>query len=420
MLKRRITLSLLMCFLFSSLWSLSGCSESENIFQCNDTLGCVSIQKSEPLLLGVLQALSGEVEPLGRAQLRGLELALDAASGKILGHDVELKIVDTGCSPEGGANGVLKMIADPQMVAIYGTTCSSAAATASKAMSDSGLTMISGNNSAPFLTSIGDKPAPNWQPGYFRTANNEENAGKVVALYAYHELGVKRAATIHDNDIYTQGLTDGFQKAFEDLGGEIVLKSSINKGDEVMLPVLEAVYSAKPEMLFFPLFQPEGNRILTQSKHIPGFEKIYMISDGALIEETFLRDVGEAALGMYFVGPKGPDVTNAKKMAIKYEAKYNQKPGVRYYMSGYDAAMLLLHAIEKSSVQDSDGTLHIGRQQLRDTLYDIKAFKGVTGNLSCDKFGDCGPAAFNILRMDDIALGLAGLEANSVYLYISE
>ncbi len=403
-----------------SLLLFTACSKEEASFECTDPLGCVDIAPDESIWIGVLQAISGEIEPLGQAQVRGLELALDKRGGRLLGHKVALQIEDTGCSAEGGANAVLKILADPRMVAIYGTTCSGAAATASKAMSESGMTMISGNNSAPFLTSIAGKPAPNWQPGYFRTANNEENAGKAVAEYAYLKLGIRRAATIHDNDIYTQGLTEGFKKAFEELGGDIVLYTSINKGDAEMLPVLTAVSNSQAEMLFFPLFQPEGNSLLLQVRKLPAFEKIILMSDGALIEKTFLKAVGDAARGMYFVGPAAPKGPAVEKLAVAYEAKYKKLPGVSYYLSGYDAADLLFHAFEQVVTEEKDGTLHMGRQRLRDALYSTKAFKGVTGNLSCNQFGDCSGSAFNVLRLDNPSLGLPGLEANVIFSYSTE
>jgi len=38
---------------------------------------------------------------------------------------------------------------------------------------------------------------------------------------------------------------------------------------------------------------------------------------------------------------------------------------------------------------DADGTVHIGRQALRDALYATKDFAGLTGSLSCDENGDC-------------------------------
>jgi branched-chain amino acid transport system substrate-binding protein len=36
-----------------------------------------------------------------------------------------------------------------------------------------------------------------------------------------------------------------------------------------------------------------------------------------------------------------------------------------------------------------DGTLYIGRQALRDALYATRGYKGLTGTLTCDAYGDC-------------------------------
>lgn len=395
--------------------SLSSCNNYEAPSTCTDTLGCIELAPEEPIKIGVLQALSGKISPLGQAQIRGLNLALDKRKGEILSHPVVLQIEDTGCTAEGGANAALKIIADPQTTAIFGTTCSGAAATASKAMSDAGLTMISGNNSAPFLTSIAGHPAPDWQAGYFRTASNEQNAGNAAAAYAFQKLGLRKAAVINDNDIYTKGLTESFTKAFTELGGEIVLDTAVNKGDTQMFPVLTAVVNAQAELLFFPLFQPEGNHLLLQARKMPGLEKTLLISDGALIEKSFIEAVGEAAQGMCFVGPTRPEGPAVDQLTAAYIAKYHEEPTVSYFLSAYDAADLLFHAIEKAAVQDPDGTLHVGRAKIRDILYATKTFKGVTGTLSCDQFGDCAKSSFQILRLDDPSLGLKGLEANVVF-----
>lgn len=393
----------------------AACSEMEAPFECTDLLGCVTVGPGEAVKIGVLQALSGEIAPLGQAQIRGLELALAAREEKISGHPVALHIEDTGCTAEGGANAALKIIADPQTLAIFGTTCSGAAATAAKAMSDAGLTMISGNNSAPFLTSIGGYAAPDWQPGYFRTAGNEENAGKVAAGYVYEQLGLNRAATINDNDIYSKGLTESFKNAFTELGGTIVLDTAINKSDSEMAPVLTAVVNSQAELLFFPLFQPEGNQILLQARQNSALDEVLLISDGALIEESFLEAVAEVGKGMCFVGPAQAGGPAAQELTRAYIARYEEEPTVRYFLSGYDAADLLLHGIEAAAVLEADGTLHIGRKTLRDILYATRAFKGVTGVLNCDQFGDCAKSSFQVLRLDDPSLGLRGLEANVVF-----
>lgn len=406
--------------LLSALFFQAACQKQPPPFECTDSIGCVHVKAEAPLKLGVLQALSGKIAPLGQEQLRGFGLAIDKRQGKILGHTISLQTEDTGCTAEGGANAALKLIADPETVAIFGTTCSGAAATAAKAMSDAGLTMVSGNNSAPFLTAIAGERAPNWQAGYFRTASNEEVSGKAAALYAWQELGIRKAATINDGDIYTRGLTDGFAQAFGKLGGRIVLATSVDKGDSQMQPVLEAVLNAKAELLFFPLFQPEGNHILLSARKMKEFSEVVLMSDGALIESSFLTAVGEAARGMYFVGPVSPSGAAVDALATVYRQKYNTLPASSYYLSAYDAANLLFTAIERVAVQASDGTHHIGRKALRDAFYGIRDFDGVTGRLSCDGFGDCALPAFNVLRLSDPAAGLAGLQSNVMFRYAPE
>lgn len=408
------------CVLLAGLFSAS-CQSSPQPFACSDTIGCVTIAAQAPVKIGVIESLSGEVAVLGNEQVRGLELALARRKNTILGHPVDLRFEDTGCKAEGGANAALKIVADPATVAIFGTTCSGDAASAAQVMTEAGLTMISGNNSAPFLTAIGGKRAPKWQAGYFRTAPNEESSGPAAAHYAYETLGVRQAAVLNDGDLYTKGLSDGFKDEFTRLGGTIVLNTSVNKADSNMEPVLTAVLNSGAKLLFFPLFQPEGNNVLLQARKSPGFEKITLMSDGALIETSFIEAMGANAVGMYFVGPTPPAASPAlDRLLAEYVVRYKETPPTIYYQSAFDAADILLNAIEKTAVKDKDGALHLGRQALRDAMYATAGHEGVWGRLTCNEFGDCAPPRFNVLRLDDPALGVDGLKANVVYTYQPE
>lgn len=385
---------------------------------CVDPLGCVAIAATEPIPIGVIESLTGEVAILGMDQLRGLELALDHRGSKILGHPVTLTVEDTGCRPEGGANAALRIVSDPSVVAIFGTTCSGDAATAAQVMTEAGLSMISGNNSAPFLTAIGGRRAPKWQPGYFRTAPNEEYSGPAAARYAYETLGIRSAAMVHDGDIYTKGLAEGFRAEFEKLGGRTTLFAAVDKGDADMKPVLEAVAASQAELLFFPLFQPEGNHVLLTARKMPALKDTILMSDGSLIDNTFIKAVGDAAIGMYFVGPT-PPAPNEGLLALEseYRGKYGEAPPTAYYSSAFDAANILFAAIERATVRQGDGGLVIGRQALREALAKTRDYPGVTEKLTCDAFGDCATPRFNVLRLRDPGLGVAGLVANVVYTY---
>jgi ABC-type branched-subunit amino acid transport system substrate-binding protein len=78
-----------------------------------------------------------------------------------------------------------------------------------------------------------------------------------------------------------------------------------------------------------------------------------------------------------------------KAFLEKHQKKYGEKPLSVFHAHAYDAAMIIFAAIEKVAKKGPDGALYIGRQKLRDALYETKGFKGLTGTITCDKYGDC-------------------------------
>lgn len=67
----------------------------------------------------------------------------------------------------------------------------------------------------------------------------------------------------------------------------------------------------------------------------------------------------------------------------------------------------------------TDGTLHIGRQALRDQLYATDQYEGITGQLSCDPFGDLGTGTYPITQFEDPSAGVEGLRTNIIHRYQS-
>ncbi|MDM8550222.1 branched-chain amino acid ABC transporter substrate-binding protein [Desulfobacterales bacterium HSG2] len=409
--------------LFAVFFSIlpTGCEKAEPVFKCTDSVGCVTIAPDEPIRIGIIQDLSGGAAAYGTEQVRIIELAVAGRGGRLLGHPVELQTEDEQCTAEGGKNAALKFAARPRMTAIIGTTCSGAAAAASEVISEAGLVMISGLNSAASLTSAGGRQGADWHPGYFRTRYNDAELGRTPAIYAFQELNVRKVATVNQGDTYTRGLTDLFEQVFTDLGGQIVFSAVVYKGDTDMRPLLTGVADSGAELIFFPTYRPEGDFIVQEVAKMKADnllkEGIILMGCSALLTDDFIKKVNTDGTGMYFAGSapvKGPA---HDKLISEYRAKYGDRPSATGYDHGYDAANMLLDAIEKTAVREKDGTLHIGRGALRETMYNMTDFKGVTGNLSCDKFGDCGTAGFNIMRLDDPSAGIEGLTSNVVFTY---
>ncbi len=394
------------------------CQQSAPPFKCTDAIGCVTIAPGEAVRLGVIQDLSGGAMAFGLEQSQTIELVIAERDNQLLGHPIELQIEDEGCTAEEGSVVASKIAADPQIVAVLGTTCSGSAVTAGKIIAGAGLVMISGSNSAPSLTSVGGERGADWQPGFFRTMHNAIGSGYTAAIFAFQELGVTQAAMINDGDAYTKGYTDAFKRTFIELGGEIVLDATVNKGDTNMQPVLTAVANHRAELLFLPLFNPEGTLVVRQAKEMAGLEEIILISTGSLRTDAFIQAIGTDGVGMYFTGvTTPPEGRVGGTLAAEYTARYGVSPTTTSYAFAYDATNLLLDVIASITVPETDGTLHIGQQALRDAMYAVVGFEGVTGTLNCDEFGDCGASRYNVVRLDDPAAKLEGLESNVVYTY---
>ncbi len=395
--------------------ALSACGAPA--FECSDAIGCVDIEPGAPVKIAALQVIAGQLTSLGLDEVRGVEIAIDDVGGEIQGHPIELIVEDEGCSAEGGTTAAQKVTSDPQLLGIVGTSCSGAGVPASQIMSEAGMVMISGSNTSPVLTSspLGVTEGEAWQPGYFRTAHNDEVQGAGAANFMFNDLAVTKIATIHDGDPYTEGLATVAGREFVNFGGELVHATAINKGDTDMRPVLTAISADGPDLIYFPIFQPEGDFIVFQAKEIAGLEDVILMGADGLLSDTYVESVGDEGVGTYYSGPETPSSASYRDFLIKHNDKYGEDPIQSFHAHAYDAARILLAAIDQVAVLDDDGTLHVGRQALRDAMYATQAFPGITGELTCDRFGDCAGQLIQIFRLDDPGAGISGLRANAVF-----
>jgi len=366
------------------------------------TARLVVVGPGESVHIRSIEALSG-VSALGVPRQRAVTMAV-SHFGPIKGYGVSLgAAADSRCDAQGGALAAQEVAADLRVVGVIGTSCSVAAATASPILSEAGLVMISAGNTAPSLTSdLQGNAGSNYHPGYFRTIGNDIHQAQAVAGFVYNALGLRRMATIHDGDPYTSGLTTAFARSFVALGGRITGSAQIRRGDVDMSAALTAIVAAEPEGIFFPLFPDEAGRVVRQLNLVEGRGKLVLINSESLLF-THLDSVDA-----YLAGPDF-DFTgnvnqatgrNAEQLAAEYQQLYGETANPAYLALAYDAATLLLQAIEEVSFVHA-GNLYIERDRLRDALTATNEFRGTGGLLSCDEFGDCGAGRVSISRYTD-------------------
>jgi branched-chain amino acid transport system substrate-binding protein len=364
-----------------------------------DPLGVITIPSGEPVVIAGWGVLSGADASLGQDWINSILIAADDRDNQIKGHPIQVITEDALCTPEGGATAAQKLASNPTLVGLIGSACSDETVGGIATITNAGLTTISPSNTRPVLTDPSRGPE---YAGYLRTAFNDAFQGAAVADFVFNELGLTKAATIHDGSAYAEALTGVFADEFAALGGEIVAREAVQKGQTDMKPVLTAVAAAGPEAIYYPIFTAEGGFMTAQSKEVAGLEDVALIGSDGLFSIDMVKGAGPAALGMYLSSPNFSAFEEGyADLLAKYEAKFGIKPPQAFHAHGYDAANILLGAIEQVSVEGEDGTLYVPKGALRDAIYATQDFPGVTGTLTCSEFGDCGASNIAVYQLTE-------------------
>jgi branched-chain amino acid transport system substrate-binding protein len=383
--------------LIAMIGSWASSQQSKQAFKVEDPLGIVKIKPGESIHIAAWMVVAGPDASLGTDTKRGVEIAIEDKGGKVLGFPIKLSVQDTGCNAEGGQAAATKLAADPTIIAAIGSSCSSEARPGAPILWKAKIVTVSPSATSPDLTDP-TKRGREYE-GFLRTAHNDKVQGAVAAEFAWKQLKVKRAATIHDGSIYAEKLQAIFSETFKKLGGTITSQEAVAPTDTDMRPVLTKIATGKPEFIYYPVFIAAGGHITRQVKEVKGLEKVALMGADGIFSPDFYKAAGETAVGMYHSSPDFSAFGEGYKTFLeKHQKKYGEKPIAPFHAHAYDAAMMIFAAIEKVAQKAPDGTLYVGRKALKDALYATKNLKSLTGNLSCDPYGDCADPRIAIYK----------------------
>ena len=402
-------------------WS-DGADSSDDAGSPNGgSLGSVEVAEGEAIQVRAALYLGPDWDS-AYVNLRVVRLAVEHY-GPISGFDVHVGVgLNDECTPDGGRAVAETIVADRAVVGVVGTSCSVAAVEAAPVLGKAGLVMISPTNTSPTLTSdLAGNPGEHRHAGYYRTAHNDLHQGRAVAQFLYESRGVTSAAAVHTGDVYTQSLAEAFVAAFERLGGTVTSVSEVHEDETDMAPTLRTVAAGEPRALFLPVLDVVGSSIARQAPDVMGMEDVLLIGADALLDDSFLGQ--PETEGMFFSGPETHFGDNrnqstgmsAPEVLAAFEEFYGVPPSSAYWGHAYDATTLLLEAIEAAS-SEKDGALVIDRAKVRAYLDGVVGYAGLTGEITCDGFGDCGVPTIAVIEHLDAADIPAG-RINTVYEY---
>jgi branched-chain amino acid transport system substrate-binding protein len=345
-------------------------------------LALIACSKKEPnvLKIGAAGQLTGPEAVFGADMLNGVKLAVEEwnAKGGVLGKKIELIPGDDQAEPRQAVAVANKFVAEG-VVGVIGHFNSSCSIPASEVYHRAGIPQISHASTNPQLTDQGFA-------NVFRVCGRDDQQGKAAADFAVQKLHVKRVAVIHDKTTYGQGFAEEFKKAIGS-AAQVVAFEGITKGEKDYTPVVTKIKAANPDIIFFGGIYTEGGLLVKQYKAVGGTAP-FIGGDGIMSEE-FVKIGGPATEGSYATfGPDTKEVPSAKGFNENYRKKFGE-PGV-YSVYAYDAANILLQAIQKAGT--TDGAKVIPAIRAID-------YNGALGHIQFDAKGDVKESPYVVWKV---------------------
>ena len=162
----------------------------------------------------------------------------------------------------------------------------------------------------------------------------------------YDNLKYKKIAMIGYDFAFGWEVAAGFQRTFEEAGGQIVQKLWPPQGTADFGPYL-AQLKRDVDAIYAIFSGADALRFVKQYDEAGLKARLPLVSGGTVTDEHVLRSMGDEALGIVSALHFSPAVDNPanKKFVQAYEAKYKQVPS--YYSEGaYVAGTALKAALE--------------------------------------------------------------------------
>lgn len=341
-----------------------------------DPWGDVAIAAGDPIVIGVSAALSGPYAAFGADVRDAVALAL-ADRVQLRGFRLEMDAEDDGCSDERSAEAARALAGRAGLAGVIGSMCSSGSLPASDILAEPGIVMISPSSTAPDLTARGLE-------NVFRTAWNDRLQGTAQARFARRRLKAARAVVVHDAGGFGTGVADAFRKTFAEEGGAVTLTAAIREGQTDFTALLKKIRAAQRDVIVFEGFAREAVPFLRQARQL-GLTTAFLGPDD-LDSGELVAAAGKAAEGIYLSAGQPGRGAGYDAFAARWRAKYGRPVGP-LAAQAYDAARVLVEAIDRVAVTKDDGSLAFGRRALRDAVLAAR-LEGVSGPVAFLPGGD--------------------------------
>jgi len=365
--------ALVWIFIVTLAIAVSGCSMTGNT---------VSSNENKTIKIALMVPLTGDMSNLGQSTKNAVQLAAEEINnaGGINGAKLELIYEDSRCNGKDATNAATKLIDIDKVHYIIGGVCSSETLAAAPLAEKAKTVYISPCASNPDITNAGDF--------IFRDYPSDLMQGKYAAEFTFNDLKARKVALLTCLSDWCAGLHDVFKERFQELGGKIVESQTFERVSFDFRTQFTKIKESNPDLIFFVAYTESAINGLKQAKEM-GINATILGAD-AWADTTIWKQTKGFADGVMFVSVKSDPPEDFKQ-------KYIQRFGNESYITvcavqGYDAMKILGNVMEKTG----DDSVAV-----KNELYNVKDYPGVSGDITFDKNGDLLDANYVVMVVKD-------------------
>ncbi len=302
---------------------------------------------AEEVKIGVLLGFTGPAETIFPPIAMAAELAIKEASDSGLflsGSTIVPVRGDSTCTDNTAAVAAGERLVTAEGVkAIMGAGCSGVTgAVIANVAVPNGIVAISPTATSPALSTVEDNGL------FFRTAPSSAREGVVMAELLLAR-GIKSVALTYTNNDYGKGITEAFQVPYEAMGGEITIVAAHEDGKADYSAEMGALAAAGGDLLvLFGYLDQGGSGIIQAALDLDAFDLFHINSSmlGDMLTERF----GDQLSGTTGQNPASDNPGTPLFAEIAGDAF---DPAATFVPQGYDAAALIVFAMQSAGSSDS-------------------------------------------------------------------
>ena len=310
--------------------------------------GAASAQKS-PIKVGLILPETGPLAANGKDMANGMQLFFEEQGWRLAGREIKLITEDDEGKPPTGLAKARSLVESQGVHLLMGP-----------------LSAAVGYAVAPYvdakkvptifpIVSAEDITQRKRSPYIVRTGWTSAQPSHPFGKWAYDNLGYRKIAMIGYDFAFGWEVAAGFQRTFEEAGGQVVQKLWPPLGTADFAPYL-AQLRRDVDAIYAIFSGADALRFAKQYSEAGLKGKLALIGGGTFTDEHVLRSMGDEVLGVVTALHYSAALPNPanKKFVQAYEAKYKQIPS--YYSEGSYVAGLALKAALEATGGDIENT----------------------------------------------------------------